>query len=676
MNDMTHKYTNSLINETSPYLLQHANNPVNWYAWNEETLEKAKREDKLILVSIGYSACHWCHVMEQESFESEVVANIMNENFICIKVDREERPDVDQVYMDAVQMISGRGGWPLNCFALPDGKPFWGGTYFQKDQWIGILTNINQLFLTQKEKLIEQAESTLQGINNNDFIDLEIKSSEFTEQTIEDMIHNFSGRFDHSEGGTKGAPKFPMPNNVLFLLRYYSITKKKEILNHVELTLEKMASGGIYDQIGGGFARYSVDDHWHVPHFEKMLYDNAQLISLYAEAYQLTQNETYKQVIKETLEFIDREMTPPEGGFYSALDADSEGIEGKFYVWQKDEIISTLGEDSDIIMESFGIDQNAYWEDGNNVLIKAKSINQLSIENNITESEIHAILKDAKEALLNKRSKRIRPDLDDNILTPWNALMIKAYIDAYKAIGEPSFIEAAIRHTNFTLNNLKKQDGGLYHNHKNGKSTINGFLEDYAFVIEALIALYQSTFEENWIVQAKQLMDYAMDHFYSKKTGMFYFTSDESKDLITRKTEIMDNVIPASSSSIAKSLFNLSLIYENDQYRNLAEKMLKQIEEKMIAYPSAFSNWGILYLNMVYPFYNVVVTGKEFELKANGINSNYFPNTIIAGSNNNSNLPIFKDRFIEGKTMIYVCTGNECKLPVETAEDALNQINQ
>lgn len=674
MEDRQHKYTNSLIHESSPYLLQHSRNPVEWHAWNEKTLEKAKRENKLILVSIGYSACHWCHVMEHESFEDEKVAKMMNENFVCIKVDREERPDVDQIYMDAVQKINGRGGWPLNCFALPDGKPFWGGTYFPKEQWLEVLNNIVQLYRTQKQKSELQAESITEGINRNDFLDIGPDDSFFTKETSEDMVQNFSARFDHQEGGTKGAPKFPMPNNYLFLLRYYARTKKEEILDHVELTLEKMASGGIYDQTGGGFARYSVDDRWHIPHFEKMLYDNAQLISVYAGAYQLTKNELYKNVVEETLEFIEREMTNPDGGFYSAIDADSEGTEGKFYVWKKKEIETVITEDPDVVIDYFGIDKDAYWEDGNNVLIKAMSISDLSLKYNKTEAEISEIISETKKVLLEKRSERIRPGPDDKILTSWNALMIKGFVDAYAAIGKSQYLDTAVKTMEFLLQNVKKPDGGLFHNYKNGKATINGFLEDYAFVIEALIALYQATFDEKRIAQAKQFMEYTIRHFYDDRSGMFYFTSDENNDLIARKIEVTDNVIPASNSGIAGSLFLMGLIFEQAEYKQMAERMLKQVEEKMIAYPSAFSNWGILYLNLAYPFHTVVITGEKSLLFANELNRSYLPNIIKTGSAGISELPLFKDRFIKDKTMIYVCTGSECKLPVENIKEALGQI--
>jgi uncharacterized protein len=669
------EHTNQLVYETSPYLLQHAHNPVNWHSWNEETLQKAKDENKLILVSIGYSACHWCHVMEHESFEDEIVAELMNENFICIKVDREERPDVDQVFMDAIHLIGGRGGWPLNCFALPDGRPFWGGTYFPKEQWIGILNNVVNLYNTQKIKLEQQAEDVTQQIRRNELLIPENNDISFDKEMLDDMVQNLSSHFDYKDGGSKGSPKFPMPNNYLFLLRYYSRNKKPEILEHIELTLQKMASGGIYDQVGGGFARYSVDDHWHIPHFEKMLYDNAQLVSLYSEAYQLTKMEFYKQVIIETLEFIEREMTSHEGSFYSALDADSEGVEGKFYVWKKDEMKSIPLPDIEIISDYFGMDKEALWEDGKNVLIKAMTLTQLSEKYHKPLNEIAEIILNCRKALLKKRSERLRPGLDDKILTSWNSLMLKGYVDAYQALGSKEYLDAAEKNASFILSNLKKPDGGLFHNYKNGKSTINGFLEDYAFVIDAFISFYQATFDLVWLTNAKDLLDYTIKHFYNSEAGMFYFTSDENTDLIARKFEITDNVIPASNSSIANSLFQLSQYYENHEYQRIAEKMLSMVKDKMMKYPSAFSNWGILALNLVYPFYSVAICGENAPKLSKELNENYIPNIQIACSTNESELPLLKKRFIKNKTLVYVCSGSECQQAVETIDEALNLVN-
>jgi uncharacterized protein YyaL (SSP411 family) len=667
------EHTNQLISETSPYLLQHAHNPVNWHAWNDQTLKKAKEENKPIIVSIGYSACHWCHVMEHESFEDEEVANLMNDNFICIKVDREERPDVDQVYMDAIHLMGGRGGWPLNCFALPDGRPFWGGTFFPKEKWINLLEQITQIFETQRDKLEEQASEIAKGILTNEIFQPSLSPSlnmEFPDK----MVELFSTRFDFQNGGTQGAPKFPMPNNYLFLLRYYSRTNKPEILQHVELTLHKMASGGIYDQIGGGFARYSVDARWHIPHFEKMLYDNAQLVSLYAEAYQLTKKDFYKQVITESLDFVKRELTNPEGGFYSSLDADTEGEEGKFYVWKKEEIESVAGSAAEIVKDYFGISRQASWEEGKNVLIKAMAYSDLAAKYGKSLDEIEKIISDCKSNLLGKRSERIRPGLDDKILTSWNALMLKAYVDAYSATSERTYLKVAELNASFLINAMKSADGGLFHSYNEGNPKIHGFLEDYAFLIEGLITIYQSTFDEKWLFEAKSLMDYTIMHFFDPDSGMFFFNSDKDKQLFARKIELIDNVIPSSNSSIAASLVKLGLLFDEEDFRNKSEQMVRKMKENLLLYPSSFSNWAILLLNQVYPFHTVVFTGPGSLKNAEQFNKEYLPGVLKAGSKTLSDIPILKNKFVENKSFIYVCIGRECRLPVETVKQAIELI--
>ncbi|MCB2221277.1 MAG: thioredoxin domain-containing protein [Bacteroidetes bacterium] len=674
MDETKKKYTNLLIHESSPYLLQHAHNPVDWHPWNEETLAKSKDEDKPILVSIGYSACHWCHVMEHESFEDEEVAQIMNENFICIKVDREERPDVDQVYMDAVQAISGRGGWPLNAFALPGGRPFWGATYFPKEQWLSLLDQIINLFKNQRKSLEKQADDIEEGIRQNDLISVKTSESDFASTQVAQMVTGLSRRFDPENGGTLGAPKFPMPNISQFLLRYWYHSKDENILNQVENTLTKMASGGIYDQIGGGFARYSVDDHWHVPHFEKMLYDNAQLVSLYAEAFAVTKKEPYRKIVAETLDFVSRELTSPEGGFYSALDADSEGEEGKFYVWTKPEFDKLLGEDASLAAAYFGIENEAYWEDGKNVLVKAVSIETLAEKYSFTENEVQRTIDKAIAKLFDLRSGRVRPGLDDKILTSWNALMLKGFVDAYKAIGAEPYLQVAVRNAEFLNQKLFQKDGRLFRNYKNGKASIPGFLDDYSFTIEAFIALYEVTFDEKWIQRAHQLSDYVMAHFLDPATGLFFYTSDQHTDVVSRKTEVMDNVIPASNSSMAKALFQLSLIFEKPKYAKVVKRMLSGIEEKMLQFPSAFTNWGIQLMNLVYPYHTFVITGPETFKEAKLGHGNFLPNVLFAGAEENSSLPVFNDRFSPHKTQIFVCTGKACLLPVERMDDAIDQI--
>ncbi len=673
MENPEHKYTNSLINESSPYLLQHAHNPVDWHPWNEETLEKAKAENKMIIVSIGYSACHWCHVMEHESFEDEEVAKIMNENFICIKVDREERPDVDQVYMDAVQMIGGRGGWPLNCFALPDGRPFWGATYFPKDQWKKILENMVLLYETQHSKLEQQAKDITEGISSNHFLnDKLVEPSPFQKEDADGMAAVLAGKVDRKYGGSNGAPKFPMPNNYLFLLEHYFHSKDENILKKIELTLDKMGAGGIYDQIGGGFARYSVDEKWHVPHFEKMLYDNAQLVSLYAKAYMLTGKEEYRRIVEESLTFVQNELQCPEGGFYSALDADSEGEEGKFYVWQSHEIDVLFPKNKEIIVEYFGIDKEAYWEEGNNVLIKNSDIADLAEKFGMDKKNVNAIITDAKQTMMDHRAKRIRPGLDDKILTSWNALMIKAYVDAYYVSSNKNYLDIAISSGDFLLKHTRTDDGGLYHTHKNGTSSITGFLEDYAALIEALISLYQATFNEKWILEAKSLADYSIEHFYSEESGMFYFTSDLSSDLIARKMEVTDNVIPSSNSTMANALFDLGLLLEIKQYREIAESMIQNVVDNLKKYPQAFSNWGRLYLKYAYPYSTFVITGPEAMETASALHKIYHPDIMIAVAPDESDLPIFKNRFKGKETLIYVCIGTECLLPVTSIDKAMS----
>ena len=668
-----HKHTNNLINETSPYLLQHAHNPVNWYAWNDETIELAKKEDKLLLISIGYSACHWCHVMEHESFESEEVAEIMNTHFICIKIDREERPDIDQIYMNAVQLMTGRGGWPLNCFALPNGKPFYGGTYFQTAQWKHILQAIAGEYEANPQKVIEYADELTKGIKESELLTKIIHSNPFTMDVLEVAVQRFKTQFDFTEGGANRAPKFPLPNNYEFLLDYYYHTKDQNILQFIDLTLTKMALGGIYDQIGGGFARYSTDSYWKVPHFEKMLYDNAQLVSLYSKAYQLHKNPLYKHVVYQTLEFTRREMTVKNGAFYSALDADSEGEEGKFYVWTTEELQILLKDDYCLIETYYNINNIGKWE-GNYILLRKENDEIIAKKFNISVKELNTKINTINATLLEARNKRIRPGLDDKTLTSWNALMLKGYVDAYNTFGEKEFLTSAIKNATFIANTQIRKDGGINHNYKNGVSNLNGYLEDYCFTIEAFIALYEATFDEKWLEFAKQLMDCAIVHFYDDETGFFFFTSDEAKGLIARKMELSDNVIPASNSSIAKGLFLLGLYFEKDDYTQKAIQMLKNIEAQLPKYVSGYSNWASLLLNQIKPFYEIAITGNDALEKRNEFYQTYLPNKIIIGSIKKSKLPLLHEKQTNGRTMIYVCYNKTCQKPVESVEEALKSL--
>jgi len=674
-----HKHTNSLINETSPYLLQHAHNPVNWRAWNDETLELAKKENKLILISIGYSSCHWCHVMEHESFEDEEVAEIMNQNFINIKVDREERPDIDQIYMNAVQLMTGRGGWPLNCIALPDGRPVWGGTYFPKQKWTNALTQLANLYKETPEKAIEYAEKLTEGVKNSDLITLNKDKIDFKVEDLDLAVEEWKQYMDFDLGGRKGAPKFPMPNNYSFLLRYGVQAKNKEILEYVNTSLTNMAYGGMYDQIGGGFSRYSVDEKWHVPHFEKMLYDNGQLISLYAEAYLATKNDLYKQTVYQTLEFIEREQTNNEGAFYSSLDADSNNANGKleegaYYVWTKAELKTILTNDFELFSDYYNVNHYGFWEHDNYVLIRKDNKYEITKNHSITISELEGKVINWKKTLLKERAKKDKPRLDDKSLTSWNALMLKGYIDAYKVFNEQHFLDVAIKNATFIYTKQLQENGNLNHSFKKDKSTINGYLEDYATVIDAYIALYEATFNELWLNTAKQLTDYTFDHFYDLESSMFFFTSNEDPNLITRKMEVEDNVIPASNSVMAKNLFKLSHYYSNSYYLKVSKQMLNNVKDRTLQYGSGHSNWLQLMADYSGAYYEIAISGKDAKNKLIEINKNYIPNKLIAGSTKKSNIPLMEGRYNEDETLIYICVDGACQLPVSETEKALNQL--
>lgn len=669
-----HKYTNKLIDETSPYLLQHAHNPVDWYPWGEEALQKAKNENKLLLISVGYAACHWCHVMEHESFEDTAVAALMNEHFVCVKIDREERPDIDQIYMSAVQLMQQRGGWPLNCFATPDAKPFYGGTYFPKEQWMQILSKVNEEWQNNPDKVQDYANRLAEGIQQSEFLPRKAEPAEFQKELLDETVKQWSIRFDNKEGGPNRAPKFPLPNNYQFLLRYSHLMNDEVTKEHVFLTLDKMAYGGIYDQLGGGFARYSTDILWKVPHFEKMLYDNGQLVSLYAEAYQATKNPLYKDIVYETIGFVERELMSKENAFYSSLDADSEGEEGKFYVWTKEELQTILGEDFNVFADFYNVNKKGFWEHGNHILLRDRTNYEIAKKNNLSVEELAIAISDCKSKLMMVRDKRIRPGLDDKSLTSWNALMLNGLIDAYHVFQDENFLELALKNADFIQKKQLRNDGGLNHNYKEGRSTINGYLEDYCFTIEAFINLYTATAEETWLNKANELMQYSIQHFEDKETGMFYFTSDEDEALIARKTEIGDNVIPGSNSSIAKGLFLLGHYFDNKEYLEKSETMLNNIEEQIDSYGSGYSNWAMLYLNRVTPFYEVAISGKQAKQKLAELNRVYIPNKMILISENDSRLPLMEGKYIDGETMIYVCENKACQMPVSKVDDAIKQL--
>lgn len=671
---------NELHLESSPYLLQHANNPVHWKPWNDKTLQVAKHHNKLIIISVGYSACHWCHVMEHESFENDNVADAMNQNYISIKVDREERPDIDAVYMKAVQLMTGQGGWPMNVICLPDGRPVWGGTYFRTNDWINYLNQIHELHQQQPEKLFDYADKLAEGLQGTAIINNNEPISNFDNQTLKNIVQKWNQSFDNEFGGMARAPKFMMPTNYQFLLRYAYQNQDSELLKFVNLTLTKMAFGGLFDTVGGGFSRYSVDMKWHVPHFEKMLYDNAQLISLYSNAYKLTKNELYKKVIEKTLSFVEKDFLSPEKGFYSALDADSltnqnKLEEGAFYVWTKPELQQIIKNDFDLFATVFNINGFGLWEHDNYVLIQSESLKKIAEENNLSENELHDKKQFWEKLLYNERQKREHPRLDDKCLCSWNALMLNGYIDAYKALQNNHYLEIALQSAKFITNNFLSDDGNLFHNYKNKKATINGYLEDYSFVIEAFINLYQVTLNEHWLQISKQLTDYCFDHFYNEKSDFFRFTSRLDTPLITTHYEIEDNVIPASNSVMANNLMVLSVYFNSSYYEKIAQKMLHHVLPS-IEYPSAFSNWLNVFMHFSSQNKELAVCGNEAEIYIKTINSRYIPNVIVAGTVKTSRLPFLENRFVENANLLYLCQNKTCNLPSSNLEEVLNALTK
>ena len=658
---------NELHLETSPYLLQHANNPVHWKAWNAASLALAKKENKLIIISIGYSACHWCHVMEHESFEDNEVASTMNMHFVSIKIDREERPDIDAVYMKAVQIMTGQGGWPMNVVTLPNGRPIWGGTYFRKNDWISSLERLQEIYVLNPETILDYAEKLNEGLQSLSIISKNDAETSLNMEVLEMLVEKWERSFDWDFGGMARAPKFMMPANYEFLLRYGYQTKNEKLLDFVNLTLTKMAYGGLFDTINGGFSRYSVDMKWHVPHFEKMLYDNGQLVSLYANAYKLSKNKRYKEVIEKTLNFVEKEWLTSEGSFYSALDADSLNVdkhleEGAFYVWTKAEIKDLIKEDFELFANVFNINEFGFWEHQNYVLIQNQSLEEIAFKQNIDIETLEKKKKQWEETLYNAREKRSKPRLDDKCITSWNAIMLKGYVEAYKAIGTKHYLEIALQNADFIIKKVWCSNGNLNHSYKDGKATINGFLEDYAHVIQAFISLYEVTFDYTWLRNAKQLTDYTFDNFYDDKAQFFSFTSHQDEALITNHFEVEDNVIPASNSVMADALFKLSIYFENSHYEKICQLMIQNIVPT-VDYPSAFSNWLNVLLNFSEQNKELAICGNSALNYLEKINQNYQPNIVIAGSTSSSSLPFLANRFSELETLFYLCQNKTCQKP-------------
>ncbi|MBK6267295.1 thioredoxin domain-containing protein [Marivirga sp. S37H4] len=671
---------NKLIDESSPYLLQHAHNPVNWQAWNAESLKEAQQQDKPILLSIGYSACHWCHVMEHESFEDEQVAQIMNENFVCIKVDREERPDVDQIYMDAVQTMGLNGGWPLNVFLMPDQKPFYGGTYFPKKNWLSLLDNVALAYQNNREKLIESADNFAEALNSSDASRLQFGQSDlqgFSAKTLDDTFQQLEKFIDWDNGGTIGAPKFPMPAIWRFINRYTSLTDDKKAMEALELTLNSMARGGIYDQIGGGFSRYSVDGEWFAPHFEKMLYDNGQLISLYANAYRLTKNVYFRSIYKASISFIQRELMDEKGGFYSALDADSEGEEGKFYVWTYEEWENALGENSELMARFFNISAHGNWEKGQNIPYQNSSPEEFCKAGNHDLQEFLKKLEVSKKTLLAKRQERIRPGLDDKILCGWNALMLNGLCDAYKAEPKEEYLHLAKRNFEFIYSNML-YGSRLFRNYKNGKASIDAYLEDYALCIQAFISYAEISGNTDALQKAVDLADYTIENFFDKNEKLFFYTDNQSEKLIARKKELFDNVIPASNSVMAENLHWLSILSGKTQYMEISDDMLQQVQHFLKKEPRYMSNWASALLLKAYHSYDVVILGPEAKNMQQQLWADHHPNAIIlAREKADSGLAVFKGKeLLKEQTTIFVCQKNACQKPVYTVGEAIEQMRK
>lgn len=666
---------NRLINATSPYLRQHAHNPVDWYEWSSEALDKARAEDKPILVSIGYSSCHWCHVMERESFENNDIAAIMNEHFVCIKVDREERPDIDQIYMEAVQAMGINGGWPLNVFLTPDQKPFYGGTYFPPQNWAQVLNSIHRAYTTRRDEVENSSKEISEFLMRND-------TERFRAQAMESALHNdlektytkLASRFDTAWGGMDKAPKFVMPSTWLYLLRYHHLTKNEKALDQVLLTLKRVAMGGIYDQIGGGFARYSVDGQWFAPHFEKMLYDNGQLMSLYSEAYAVTRDPEFKMIVHETFDWLKREMTGESGGFYSALDADSEGEEGKFYVWTKSELEKVLAKDADLISDYYFVRDTGNWEHGNNILTRREHDDVFLKKNDLTAEAWNTTLQTAKKKLLAARDKRVRPGLDDKVLTSWNAMMTVGLIDAYRVLGDDKFLEAAVDNMRFIEKELMDQ-GTLYRSFKGKRSDIKGFLDDYAYVIQASIRLYEVTFDEAWIRMAEKLMQYTIDHFYDTKDGYFNYADKDAEKLIATKKEIFDNVIPSSNSVMARNLIHLGIILDNEERKEMANTMVTPLTNLIHTEPNYMSNWALALTEMKKGMAEVIFIGNDIEELRKEFTREYHPYALVMGARESGSLPLIKDKIaMDGRSTIYVCYNKTCKLPVHRVEEARKQL--
>ena len=683
------KHTNRLIDETSPYLLQHAHNPVDWYPWGEEALVQAKQQDKPILLSIGYAACHWCHVMEHESFENEQIAAVMNEHFINIKVDREERPDLDEIYMNAVQMLTGQGGWPMTMFLTPDLKPFYGGTYFPPDNRYGrpgfprVLLGVAEAYRERRDAVGEQADQIIANLNQ--LSAMEGRGRQLTTDMLDQAYQDYLSQFDHHDGGFGSAPKFPPSMGLSLLLRHWHRTGNANALNMVEVTLEKMARGGMYDQLGGGFHRYSVDERWLVPHFEKMLYDNALLSVAYLEAYQATGNAFYRQIAAETLDYVLTEMYDAEkGGFYSTQDADSEGVEGKFFVWQLDEVEQLLGEEkAKIFCEYYDITELGNFEH-KNILHVQTPADLFARKLSIDLGELEDILAEGRRRLFEVREGRIKPGLDDKILTSWNGLMIRSMAMGYQVLGDERYREAAEKSARFILSELSQDNGLLFRTHRDGKSHLNAYLEDYSYFVSGLINLYEATFAVQWLKEAERLNQIMIEQFWDDANGSFFFTSKNHETLIVRSKTGYDGATPSGVSMAVHSLLRLDKLLNRPDFRQKVETTLDVYYQQIERSPSGSAQ-------MLCELDFLLSTPKEIAIASQresddthatltAIHSRFIPNKVLAlasdGEDVGDFIPLLEGKTqLESKATIYVCENYTCQAPTTDVEE-LTQLLQ
>ncbi|MFL6275153.1 MAG: thioredoxin domain-containing protein [Blastocatellia bacterium] len=685
-----HKHTNRLINETSPYLIQHAHNPVDWYPWGPEALAKARAEDKPILLSVGYAACHWCHVMEHESFENEAIAQLMNDHFVCIKVDREERPDIDAIYMNAVQMMTGHGGWPMTVFLTPDLKPFYGGTYYPPAPRHGmpsfpqVLHAINDSYRNRRDDVLSSATAITSEINK---INRFVASEEMlTNDLLTESFLGLSRNFDEKWGGFGGAPKFPPSMSLMFLSRYARRTGSPEALAMVETTLQRMAAGGMYDHLGGGFARYSVDARWLVPHFEKMLYDNALLARIYLYAYQRTRNADYRRIAEETFEYIIRDMTDHSGGFYSSEDADSEGEEGKFYVWTPAEVMNLLGEEEGrLFCEFYDVTDGGNFEHGQSILNTPQTLEAFAAARGLDVDKTWRQLKAGATRLFHAREARIRPGRDDKCLAAWNGLMLTAFAEAANILSRDDYRQVAMRNADFILTQLMR-DGRLLRTYKDGQAKLNGYLEDYAYVVEGLLALYEATFETHYFVAARELADTMIAQFWDTASGGFFFTSEDHEELIARTKDYFDNAIPSGNSVAALTFLKLHLLTGEGDYQKFATMILRTMQKVMTKYPSAFG-----YMLTALDFYlseakEIAIIGDvdshEVRLFIEEIYSRFLPNKVVAGCQPGDAQAVAAVRLladrpqVDGQATVYVCRNFTCLAPATTPQELAERLEE